>query len=63
MSFTKGIQVQYKNCTGIIEFVCNEYITVCVKTYDDKFRTVCMLVYRNEWKDNGRAKRKLPKQK
>ena len=51
MSFTKGIQVQYKNCTGIIEFVCNEYITVCVKTYDDKFRTVCMLVYRNEWKD------------
>ena len=45
MTFTEGIQVQYKNCTGVIEFVCDEYVTVCIETYDDKFRSVCMLVY------------------
>jgi hypothetical protein len=49
--FAEGIQVKYKNHIGIIEFVCDEYVTVCVKTYGDKFRTVCMLVYPNQWKD------------
>ena len=51
MTFTKGIQVEYKNCTGVIEFVSDEYVTVCIETYDDKFRSVCMLVYPHEWKD------------
>ena len=51
MTFTKGIQVEYKKCTGVIEFVCDEYVTVCIETYDDKFRSVCMLVYPDEWKD------------
>jgi hypothetical protein len=51
MSFTKGIQVKYKNRTGFIEFVCDEYVTICVETYDDKYRTVCMLVYPDQWKD------------
>ena len=51
MTFTEGIQVEYKNCTGIIEFVSDEYVTVCIETYDDKFRSVCMLVYPHEWKD------------
>ena len=51
MIFTEGIPVKYKNCTGVIEFVCDEYVTVCIETYDDKFRSVCMLVYSDEWKD------------
>lgn len=51
ITFTKGIQVEYKNCNGFIEFVSDEYVTVCIETYDDKFRSVCMLVYPHEWKD------------
>ena len=45
MTFASGIQVKYKNCTGVIEFVCDEYVTICIETYEDKFRSVCMLVY------------------
>ena len=51
MTFAEGIQVEYRNCTGIIEFICDEYVTVCIETYDDKFRSVCMLVYPNDWKN------------
>jgi hypothetical protein len=51
MIFTEGIQVKYKNRTGVIEFVCEEYVTVCVKTYEDTYRTVCMLVYPDQWKN------------
>ena len=51
MSFVKGMQVKYKNNTGLIEFICDQYVTICIETYDDKYRTVCMLAYPNEWKD------------
>jgi len=51
ITFAEGIQVKYKNHIGIIEFICDEYVTICVKTYENKFRTVCMLVYPNQWKD------------
>lgn len=51
ISFTEGIQVKYKNYTGIVEFICNDYLTICTRTYDDSFRKVCMLVYPEEWKD------------
>lgn len=51
MTFARGIQVKYKNCTGVIEFVSDEYVTICIETYEDKFRSVCMLVYQNQWKD------------
>ena len=50
-TFAKGTQVKYKDRTGFIEFICDQYVTICVETYDDKYRTVCMLVCPHEWKD------------
>lgn len=51
MTFAEGIQVKYKDYIGIIEFVCDDYVTICTRTYDDNFRKVCMLVYPEEWKN------------
>jgi len=51
MTFTEGLLVKYKDHTGIVRFISNQYITICVKTYDHKVRDVCMLVYPEQWKD------------
>jgi hypothetical protein len=48
-TFTKGLEVRYNEQEGFIDFVCDKYITVCIRTFDIKSRSVCILVYRNEW--------------
>jgi hypothetical protein len=48
-AFAEGVLVKYKSMTGTIRFVCDQYVTVCVSTYDHKSRDVCVLVYRDEW--------------
>lgn len=49
MTFTEGLLVKYKEHTGVVRFISNQYITICVQTYDHKVRDVCLLVYANEW--------------
>ena len=51
MTFITGTVVRYRDSIGIIEFVCDQYLTVCIKTHGDKFRTVCMLVHTDQWGD------------
>ena len=48
-SFSEGIFVQYKNWVGEVQFVCEEYISVCVTMGDSRARDVCLLVYKDEW--------------
>jgi hypothetical protein len=51
MTFTENLLVRYKEHTGVIRFISNQYVTICVETYDHKVRDVCMLVYPDQWKD------------
>lgn len=49
--FAEGLEVSYQHLTGVIHFICSSYITVCVRTFEDRVRNVCVLVHRNNWKD------------
>ncbi len=51
MTFTENLLVKYKEHTGIIRFISNQYITICVETHEHKVRDVCMLVYPEQWND------------
>lgn len=51
MTFSEGLLVRYKSYLGKVRFISNQYITICIQTYDHKVRDVCLLVYPNEWKD------------
>ena len=48
--FTERLYVRYNDNDGIIKFVCHEYVTVCIATYADRSRDVCILVYPYDWK-------------
>lgn len=48
-SFAEGIIVQYKNWIGEVQFVCEEYITVCVTVGNRRVNDVCLLVYKDDW--------------
>jgi hypothetical protein len=50
-TFYKGLNVKYKDHFGVVDFVCEKYITVCIKRYDHKSRDVCLLVYQPQWKE------------
>ena len=45
ISFTKGLEVYYDGTYGIVDFICEKYITVCVRVMDHKSANVCVLVY------------------
>jgi hypothetical protein len=53
-----GMPVRYKEFKGTIEFICDEYITVCINckpTNDpyskNKISKCCLLVYEQQWDD------------
>ena len=50
-TFYKGLSVKYKDQVGVVNFVCEKYITICIKTYEHRSRDVCLLVYSSQWKD------------
>ena len=50
MTFTEGLLVRYKGHIGLVRFISSKYVTICVQTYEQKVRDVCMLVYPSEWK-------------
>jgi hypothetical protein len=45
ISFFKGLEVYYDGMYGIVDFICEKYITVCVRVMDHKSANVCVLVY------------------
>jgi hypothetical protein len=45
ITFAKGIEVYYNGMYGVVDFICEQYITVCVRVMNHKSRDVCILVY------------------
>ena len=50
-TFYEGLEVTYKNNTGIVRFVCDEYITVCIMVGEFAPNDLCLLVYKDNWCD------------
>jgi hypothetical protein len=48
-AFAEGIIVQYKDWVGEVRFVCDEYISVCVRVGNNRVNDVCVLVYKKDW--------------
>ena len=49
ITFAKGIEVYYRGTHGVVEFVCEKYITVCVRRMEHKSKDVCLLVYPSQY--------------
>jgi len=49
--FQLGQEVQYKDHKGIVDFVDEHYIGICIKDCEDKLRCVRLIVYPNQWKE------------
>jgi len=48
--FSEGIYATYGPHRGVIKFVCEEYVTLCVKSFpEERNRDVCIIVYRNNY--------------
>lgn len=50
-TFYKGLNVKYKDHIGVVEFISDQYITICIKRLEHKSKDVCLLVYPQQWKD------------
>lgn len=50
--FSEGITAIYKDHIGVIRFVSEQYITLCIKTFPtEKNRDVCILIHRENYKN------------
>lgn len=50
VSFAEGLEVHYKQMYGVIRFVCEQYITICVRKFpDEPRRDVCLIVYPQQY--------------
>ncbi len=53
--FTIGQSVNYDGLAGVIKFISDEYVSVCIRKYEsDSIRgetSVCLCVYPERWKD------------
>ena len=50
-SFYSGLRVKYKDHVGTIDFVSDNYVTICIEQFEHRSRSVCILVYPKEWKE------------
>jgi hypothetical protein len=50
-TFYSGLNVKYRNQIGVVDFVCEKYITICIDKSGHRSKDVCLLVYPNQWKD------------
>jgi hypothetical protein len=50
-TFYQGLPVRYKDHIGVVEFLCDQYITICVRRMNHKSKDVCLLVYQSQWKE------------
>lgn len=51
MTPVSGLEVQYKNHIGVIRFVDEDYVTVCISEFQDRRRDVCIVVYKEDYKN------------
>jgi len=48
--FAKGVYVQYKDHVGYIDFMCEDYFTLCVDDRAvERVHHVCILIYKTKW--------------
>lgn len=50
-SFYEGLEIKYKNYYGVVQFISDEYITMCISFGRKTMSDICMLVYEEEWKN------------
>lgn len=51
-SFSEGLSVQYREMIGVIRFVCEKYLTLCIHTSSQEpSKDVCILIYRGDWNE------------
>ena len=56
VTFAEGIEVYYRGIYGVVNFICEKYITICIKRSDHKSKDVCLLVYPNQYNEITLAK-------
>jgi len=56
ITFAEGIEVHYRGMYGVVDFVCEKYITICINRLEHKSRSVCLLVYPNQYSEVTLAK-------
>jgi hypothetical protein len=49
ITFAEGIEVYYRGMYGKVYFVCEKYITICVRKMEHKSKDVCLLVYPSQY--------------
>ena len=50
-TFYQGLNVKYRDHVGVVEFICDQYITICIKRLEHRSKDVCLLVYPSQWKE------------
>ena len=47
-----GVAVEYDGHVGEIRFVCDQYLTLCIRTKDsDMIGDCCLVIYKRQWDD------------
>jgi hypothetical protein len=50
-TFYSGLSVKYRDNVGVVDFVCEKYITICINRLEHRSKDVCLLVYPEQWKE------------
>jgi hypothetical protein len=56
ITFAEGIEVYYRGMHGVVDFVCEKYIRICINKSKDKLKDVCLLVYPSQYGEVTLAK-------
>ena len=48
-TFAPGIEVSFRDVAGIINFVDEHYLTICIKDKSGIMSTTCVVVYNYNW--------------
>ena len=49
ITFAEGIEVYYRGMYGRVDFVCEKYITICVRRMEHRSKNVFLLVYPSQY--------------
>ena len=47
--FAPGLEVTFKDICGIINFVDEQYLTICIKDQSGNMSNTCIVVYNFQW--------------
>ena len=48
-TFYAGLEVRYRDHVGFVNFICDKYITICLRQFDHRLKNVCILVYPSQF--------------